>query len=183
MYIYIHYIYKTKISGPDRMAEWVERPSSAIEDLGIRTHWFEPWSSQTNDLKTNTSRFLARRSAYYGRANVRIMWLSGAGSLVSPSGSTIKSLRVCIVINQWCDYRCCQDVKLQQPSSWDFDWMSPSTEAACFINVYGISVCTGCHIDPSRHPLLLLAIQAIPPSQWNPPSAHLRGPNDTCNTI
>ena len=44
----------------------VEHPSPVLGDRGIQTHGFEPWSSQTNDLKIDTCHFLAMRSSLLG---------------------------------------------------------------------------------------------------------------------
>ena len=44
------------------MAEWVEGPSPVLIDCGIRNHGLKPISDQTNDLKLDTYRFLARHS-------------------------------------------------------------------------------------------------------------------------
>ena len=37
-----------------------------VIDHGVRTHGFEPWLSQTNDIQIETSRFLASRSELLG---------------------------------------------------------------------------------------------------------------------
>ena len=47
---------------PDGMVEWAERLSPVLVDCGMRTHGFEPWLSQTNDVKIDNCRFLVRRS-------------------------------------------------------------------------------------------------------------------------
>ena len=79
------------------MADLVQRPSPA---LLIRTHGFEPWLSQSNDLNVNTRLILARRSALRAPDNdylcsaledCECVGLSGPGpgGLVSQLGSTM----------------------------------------------------------------------------------------------
>ena len=49
--------------GPDGMFKGVEHPSHGLGDWGSEPHGFELWSTQTNDFKIDTCRFLARHSA------------------------------------------------------------------------------------------------------------------------
>ena len=75
------------------VVEWVERLFPVLIDHGIRTHRFEPWSSQTNNLKSMLVTSWPRAPLYYDRSrtdwlSVRIIGLSGisghgAGGMVS----------------------------------------------------------------------------------------------------
>ena len=48
---------------PDGMGKWVERPAPVLGDRGSEPPRLKHWSSQTNDFKIDTYRFLARCSA------------------------------------------------------------------------------------------------------------------------
>ena len=45
-----------------------------LGDWGIEPHGFEPWSSQTNDIKFDTCHFLARHSALLGDGKDQLVW-------------------------------------------------------------------------------------------------------------
>ena len=51
---------------PDAMAESVDRPSPTLRVHGIQTQGFEPWSSQTHDLKPDSCHNIAKLSALLG---------------------------------------------------------------------------------------------------------------------
>ena len=106
--------------------------SHQLVDRGIRTHGFEPRSSQTNDIKIDACRFLARCSTLLGYGKD---WF--APSQDNVIGLDIRSLcwwlglplgqhyNVAMSVHchkwapvhlSWYDRRCCQNIKLTQPT-------------------------------------------------------------------
>ena len=107
-----------RISWPEGMAEWVERPFPICID-----HWSlvesDQWLKNWYALLPRQA-FVIIRKRLWLVDSVRIMWLSGVVLVAwSPSGAALsnKSPWVCKVAIQdpsWYDLRCCQDLKSQQ---------------------------------------------------------------------